>query len=135
MALATPKSKRPAPKQVKTPRRVKRPQFSGSQYPRMDMEVLARYASLALARPVSKDDPEVLEYQEALDRHTFVRGGRTSPGYYLNVRMYGVDGTSLTAKLKSGNELMRMNFKQWYRYCCPGKPDAFSKAKSSLGQH
>jgi hypothetical protein len=83
--------------------------------PAFDRALLADYASAALGRSIRPEDPEVDEYQEALDAHTFARGGRTNTGYYLDVMITGIPGTSLKPKLKSANEIMRMNLK---RLCC-----------------
>ena len=67
MALATPKSKRapaaPKPPASKRPKRQRRPQFWGSTFSFMDLEMLARYATLALAQPLTVDDPEVSKWR------------------------------------------------------------------------
>ena len=77
---------------------------------------LTAYAALALARSVDAGDFEVAEYHEALLRTTFKLGGRTNPrGYYLDVVIAGIPGTSLRAQLKSPNDLMRMDLEREYR--------------------
>lgn len=77
---------------------------------------LTEYASSRYGRPLDPQSTEVAEYRERLSRQDFINGFRTNPGgYYLDVIMTGLPGTSLTAKLKSPNDLMRMELEKEYR--------------------
>lgn len=77
---------------------------------------LTAYAVTHLGRAIDASDPEIDELEEALARQIFKLGGRTNPsGYYLDVIITGYPGTTLKARLKSPNDLMRMNLDKEYR--------------------